>query len=68
MLLLLPAQVVAAPALALLAATLELRSPQNGQNQPPVLQEALLGPATLERTSSTFSVNPTLLRAASMLS
>ena len=58
-------QVIAAPAVALAAAFMELRGGQARQHGPPPPQEALLGPSTLERTSSTFSVNPTIVRAVS---
>ena len=58
-------QVIAAPAVALAASLMELRRSQTPLHGPPPPQEALLVPNTLERTSSTFSVNPTIVRAAS---
>ena len=62
-------QVIAAPAIALAASLMELRRIQTPLHGPPPPQEVLLVPNTLERTSSTFSsVNPTIVRAASMLS
>ncbi|KAL0037898.1 hypothetical protein WJX79_004430 [Trebouxia sp. C0005] len=57
--------VIAAPAVALAAALMEIRGSQTPQHGPPPPQEALLGPSTLERTRSTFSVAPTIVRAAS---
>ena len=44
---------------------MELRRSQTPLHGPPPPQEALLVPNQLERTSSTFSVNPTIVRAAS---
>lgn len=58
-------QVIAAPAVALAAALMEIKGSQAPHHGPPPPQEALLGPSTLERTSSTFSVAPTIVRAAS---
>ncbi len=46
---------------------MEIRGSQTPQHGPPPPQEALLSPPTLERTSSTFSVAPTIVRAASEL-
>ncbi len=46
---------------------MEIRGSQAPQHGPPPPQEALLSPPTLERTSSTFSVAPTIVRAASEL-
>ena len=46
---------------------MEIRGSQTPQHSPPPPEEALLSPPTLERTSSTFSVAPTIVRVASEL-
>lgn len=58
-------QVIAAPAIALAASLMELRAGQTPQHGAPPPQEVLVVPSSLERTSSSFSMSHTVVRAAS---